>query len=265
MVFIEGDEYRELRRPGDDPAQFRALKRFGRISDFTVTDGLKAWYRFESGGGVAVDSATSQRFPSIDWVDDTAYDGTVIGGSQVSTPAFKDAINGINSTGLGLDGVDDAVITSPNPLDTTTDVTVMTWVNPDTSNLSRIINTNDNDNGFRLLYDNEAVDSGTFGTIFEDSGATDTFSVSPSVPVGDITQISVSLNSVTDEATLGTNGKDRETIPTKGSGSDPVNMEIGGSPSLNREFFDGTIFETRVYERTLTETVRTDIFNNVIV
>jgi hypothetical protein len=46
MVFVEGDDYRQLRRPGDDPAQFRSVVRPAQVA--TTPDSLVHQYRSEN-------------------------------------------------------------------------------------------------------------------------------------------------------------------------------------------------------------------------
>jgi hypothetical protein len=96
MVFVEGDDYRQLRRPGDDPAQFRSVVRPAQ-------------------GPVAPDSVIHQyrgeNFRTDTW-EDTAPSG----------PQADMSINGVSASALNgdqaasSDGVDDSgLASSPGP------------------------------------------------------------------------------------------------------------------------------------------------------
>jgi hypothetical protein len=87
MVFVEGDDYRQLRRPGDDPPQFRSLVRPG--SDDAVIHEYKAqnftpsnWPDSEQSADITPDGLTSSTLNgfvsvSADGVDDDGLDGTL--------------------------------------------------------------------------------------------------------------------------------------------------------------------------------------------
>jgi hypothetical protein len=87
MVFVEGDDYRALRRPGDDPAQFRSVVRPAQVP--VAPDSVVHQYRGEN-------------FTTSAWVD-TAPSG----------PQADMSINGVSATTLNgaraasSDGVDD--------------------------------------------------------------------------------------------------------------------------------------------------------------
>jgi hypothetical protein len=87
MVFVEGDDYRQLRRPGDDPAQFRSPVRPVQVP--TAPDSVAHQYRGEN-------------FTTSTWPD-TAPSG----------PQADMSINGVSASTLNgaraasSDGVDD--------------------------------------------------------------------------------------------------------------------------------------------------------------
>jgi hypothetical protein len=107
MVFVEGDDYRALRRPGDDPAQFRSPVRLPRsnVLDAAVTSGLVAWYRFEDSTDTAIDATNALGVGA----NQTAFDGTVNGASFVPNGGVTDVVSGPNSGAYSFDGVDDFV------------------------------------------------------------------------------------------------------------------------------------------------------------
>jgi hypothetical protein len=105
MVFVEGDEYRQLRRPGGDPAQFRSIVRpvqtppvpdslihEYRAQNFTST----TWPDSEQSSDISViqlSPSTVNGEPSVrgDGVDDFGSDGTIdpFGSNTGSDFAFE--------------------------------------------------------------------------------------------------------------------------------------------------------------------------------
>jgi hypothetical protein len=96
MVFVEGDNYRQLRRPGDDPAQFRSVVR--PVQKTTLPGSVIHQYRGEN-------------FTTSTWLD-----------SAPNGPQVDLSVNGLSASTLGpnadkaasADGADDfALSTAP--------------------------------------------------------------------------------------------------------------------------------------------------------
>jgi hypothetical protein len=262
MVFVEGDDYRQLRRPGDDPAQFRSVVRLprGGVPNSAVVDELSAWYRFEDSSNTAIDYTAV--FDDDRFADTTSFNATVNGSTHVTNGGVTDVLSGANSGAYRHDGVDDFIKANSQPVDSTTDFTVCVWVNPQDTDNGRILNTNDTENGFRVQYENGRLAS-DFGLVgFEDSGNRDGFTSGPTVPVGSFTHIAITLNTITGEAKLYTNGALRETITTSGSGGDPQTLEIGAAASFGTAFFNGITDDVRVFERTVNGAEISQIVSN---
>jgi hypothetical protein len=84
MVFVEGDDYRRLRRPGDDPAQFRSVVRLAQGA--SVPDSVLHQYRGEN-------------FTTSTWTDS-------VGNADMSVNGLSPTqVNG--APGVSSDGVDD--------------------------------------------------------------------------------------------------------------------------------------------------------------
>jgi hypothetical protein len=135
MVFVEGDDYRALRRPGDDPAQFRSPVRLPRanVPDIAVVDGLVAWYRFEDSANTAIDYTNEFGVGA----DQTAIDGAVNGASFVPNDGVRDVVSGANPSGAyEFDGVDDDItIPDANGIDFDSEpFSFGAWTKPDFSN-----------------------------------------------------------------------------------------------------------------------------------
>jgi hypothetical protein len=131
MVFIEGDDYRQLRRPGDDPAQFRAPVRLPRVNvpDITVVDGLVTWYRFEDSANTAIDATNALAVGA----DQTAFDGSVNGASFVQNGGARDVVSSQNLSGAyDFDSVDDNInIPLSTDIASTGELTVSCFINID--------------------------------------------------------------------------------------------------------------------------------------
>jgi hypothetical protein len=84
MVFVEGDDYRQLRRPGDDPAQFRSVVRPAQVP--VAPDSVIHQYR-------------GQNFTTSGWRDSVGDADMSINGVSAST------LNGARAA--SSDGVDD--------------------------------------------------------------------------------------------------------------------------------------------------------------
>jgi hypothetical protein len=114
MVFVEGDDYRSLRRAGDDPAQFRSPVRLSLADPLgsVVTDGLIAWYRAEDGTGTDYTNELSVG------ADQTAYDLSLTGASHLPSGGVADFQEGSNSGAFRTDGIDDVLINSSVPVNT---------------------------------------------------------------------------------------------------------------------------------------------------
>jgi hypothetical protein len=125
MVFVEDDEYRQLRRPGDDPARFRSPVRLSVVPDIAVTDGLIAWYRFADSSNTATDYTAVFGVGS----NTTSLDGNVNGATSTPNGGVRDVVSGDNPSGAyDFDGADDIITTPVDNL--STPLTFMAWINP---------------------------------------------------------------------------------------------------------------------------------------
>jgi hypothetical protein len=128
MVFREGEDYRQLRRPGDDPAQFRSLVRLPRIS---VPDSVEHQYRAEN--------FTPSGLPDTAGNADMLLNGPV-----------QDTISGEPS--VSSDGADDSATSSgPETVVTGAQYGVAFTLNStDTTDLSVFLGANGSDGAFNL-------------------------------------------------------------------------------------------------------------------
>jgi hypothetical protein len=113
MVLVEGDDYRTLRRPGDDPAQFRSVVRLPRGDGFgvdnAVTQGLVLWYRMEntnSNTATVVDATNNLSVGG----NQAALDGINNGGAFRPGAGSRDIVSGaVPSGAYSPDGADDFI------------------------------------------------------------------------------------------------------------------------------------------------------------
>jgi hypothetical protein len=149
MVFVEGDNYRALRRPGDDPAQFRSVVRPAvRPAQVpAVPDSVVHQY-------------LGQNFTTSTWAD-TAPSG----------PQADMSINGVSASTLNgdraasSDGVDDVGLADgPQDLPENETFGVAMVINsPDPRDLTNVLGSNDGANGFPSFQfsDSNANDNST--------------------------------------------------------------------------------------------------------
>jgi hypothetical protein len=262
MVFVEGDDYRTLRRPGDDPAQFRAPVRLPRRQavglDAAITDGLVAWYRFEDSSNTAIDYTNELGVGA----DQTAFDGTVNGASFVENGGVQDVVSGPNSGAYEFDGVDDdIVLPSSSAFAFTTDVTLTAWVRPDTFSLrTPIIAKARNTRGNETEMDYYLGAGG--GSVFAGvSDGSDVLNINGgSLTTGIYQHLAMTYNGQTLRVFLnGTQVNSGSLAVT--TLQDKFDVHIGGSES-NNSFYDGVIDAPRIYNRVLSASEINQIYQN---
>jgi Holliday junction resolvase-like predicted endonuclease len=148
MVFVEGDDYRQLRRPGDDPAQFRSVVRPGQKT--VIPSSVIHQYRGEN-------------FTTSTWLD-----------SALNGPQVDLLVNGPSTSTLGpnadkaasADGADDLALSTapagdgPESLPNNEKFAVATVLKGPQANNKDIIGFFDGTNAFELnqraVFDNSA-------------------------------------------------------------------------------------------------------------
>jgi hypothetical protein len=89
MVFVEGDNYRQLRRPGDDPAQFRSVVRPAQVP--AAPDSVVHQYRAEN-------------FTTSTWPDSEQSADISVNGLTASTLNGEPSVSGDGVDDFGEDG-----------------------------------------------------------------------------------------------------------------------------------------------------------------
>jgi hypothetical protein len=252
MVFVEGDDYRALRRPGDDPAQFRSPVRFGAVPSSAVVDGLVAWYRFEDPSNTAIDATNELGVGS----DTTAFDGTVNGASYVENGGVTDILTGTNSGAYDFDGVDDSISdvkAAPQP-----PVTILASVDMPTPNdFSRVYSSTDTNirNGYAISL--RAIDDTYLSRV---AGPNSETTIKTSVNFSSISQLGLTYDG--SEMRQFIDGNIVATNPTSLTPS--LNPAKIGAPvnATQEEHSNGIIDDVRIYNRVLSGTEINQIYNN---
>jgi hypothetical protein len=168
MVFREGDDFRQLRRPGDDPAQFRSPVRLPQNLP-VAADSLVAWYPFRAGNATDVTAGDTRFGDTVD------YTGTVNGSTFQQSAGVTDILTGPNSSAFRNDGVDDHI--DFGSLGTFTSATFMCWVSVDNTNTRQSVIRDQPDSAARVFLrvrnntvdfgigDGSVIDAGTAGSV----------------------------------------------------------------------------------------------------
>jgi hypothetical protein len=145
MVFVEGDDYRTLRRPGDDPAQFRSVVRPAQVP--ATPDSVVHQYRGEN-------------FTTSTWTDSVGNADMSINGVSAST------LNGDRSA--SSDGVDDVGFADgPQDLPENETFGVALVINSsDQTDATAVIDSKDPSDDQFSIADNDFFDGSTGELIF---------------------------------------------------------------------------------------------------
>jgi hypothetical protein len=261
MVFVEGDDYRALRRPGDDPAAFRAPVRFGAVSSSPdpITDGLVAWYRFEDSSNTAIDYTDDLGVGA----DQTAFDGAVTGASFQSSGGVRDVVSSQNPSGAyRFDGVDDKITTGAQPLQTT-NFTLMAVVKPNTTSQTQFIagqeDFND-DNSFSRRY--SIVIPGGAGTIRTQTNTSDGFVINDvASATTDKQHVALTYDGSQNRTVL--NGTTSASVSDPGDCITGYQFTIGQPTGPDSQTTDGIIDDVRLYNRVVPDSELQQIVQNI--
>jgi hypothetical protein len=258
MVFVEGDNYRALRRPGDDPAQFRSVVRLPRRQavalDAAITDGLVAWYRFEDSATTAIDATNALGVGA----DQTAFDGSVNGASFQSSGGVRDVVSGPNSGAYDFDGVDDNIDVPLLP--DNSNATAMCWFQSDDATTEQRLIAFDNQKPNFLLRINSGA-SDEIQALSNDSNGNQTVSTT-NFDVTKPHHIAASFEA-NNELSLFVDGNQIGTVPVANPSTIFGNdNHIGSNRGGGGNFTDGIIDDARLYNRVLSASEINQIYQN---
>jgi len=228
---------------------------------------LVAWYPFDSAtyGGSNADDVTAIIGGSG---DDTAFDGTVNGATYQSSGGVTDINAGANSGGFAFDGSNDYIETGDIINNFTNQAfSVCYWVYFNQHKLQGWIAEDDGPNQGLIHYNNGSGDiifiiresDGNFNDLRINESSINTnewYHISQTVASDGTRKIYIGdeTNSPTVELT-GTHDGTFETTS--------ANMEIGGWSDSSR-FLDGRMDDIRVYDKELSSSEVTSIYDNTI-
>jgi hypothetical protein len=255
-IDIDGSEIQEATIDGQDVSEItidgQQAAELNVIPDSVLAQDLLAWYRFEDG-----DARDYTNDLDATFADSTAYDGTVNGATFQSSGGVTDFENGANSGAFEFDGSNDKITIDPFNNLPNNEFSVSLWSNKDTTNSNVCFwhmpnSSGDNTNAvftesdeYRYLSNNNVFDTG--------------------IPVKDNTWQHIvatgdgSTASIYVDNSLGATTS-YNTFNFEGVFHIGVDVD-GGPRSGFSQFFDGQIDDVRIYNRALTESEISDIYN----
>lgn len=226
------------------------------IPSSALTQDLVAWYRFEDGD--TRDSASNNRFPSVNWGDSTEYKGTILGATHSNSIGISDFENGVGKGGFEFDGQSDYIYNENVPAFQDSERTIMAWCYISSKDsVSNVVSLgsglNDNER-WSILLEDQTLNVGLIGQVndykFFDAGLTlDTWA---------------HIAFTYDGAGLCRMYKDGVEFNSSSTTSfDTVKGMAVGTVASNdtREFFDGRIDDVRIYNKELSDSEVVDIYN----
>jgi len=224
------------------------------IPDSVLTQDLVAWYRFEDGD--ARDYASNKEFPNVTWGDSTAYDGTVNGATFQSSAGVTDFENGGNSGAFDFDGSNDDIDLPNLGFGGSKSITVSVWFNAPDVNNKRMVFFYFGDaavnNMFLFALKSGESEVSFFGNDFAESHnfTNNTFH-----------NQTATFNASTNELKVYNDGSliGSQTMGTPNWSNN--DYAIGYWVSRNQRYVDGLIDDLRIYNRALTQSEVSDIFN----
>jgi len=246
----DGSEISEVRTGAGD-----VLFSGSAIPDSALTQDLVAWYRFEDGD--ARDYASSGEFPSVTWGDSTAFDGTVNGATFQSNGGVTDFETGGNSGAFDFDGNDDDIDLSALVGVVSDPLTVSMWIRYEGGGAWFLYVNSLSAGNFsdRMYADIDNINSGLNVRVNDNSWTESISSINTNewyhfVYVADGSELKIYLNNtqIHSEAYSGS------TQPTSF-------FSIGYEEFANNRHLDGQMDDFRLYNRELTASEISDIYN----
>jgi len=211
---------------------------------------LIAWYPFDSAeyGGSNADDVTAILGGSG---DDTAYDGTVNGPTYQSSGGVTDIRAGANSGGFDFDGSNDVIDNTGTP-QLTTPFSITAWAKPDAfAGDSRAIfaNWDSTNSDFYVWF----RDSGQIEMVDDIRGGVtgSTFSANQFYHVAAVFSNTENILYVDNNVDLQSSGHSQTTY-----------VDAGGITIGSFDKFDGIIDDVRLYNKALSATEVSQIYNN---
>jgi len=221
------------------------------IPDSALTQDLVAWYRFEDGDARDYTAGDST------FGDSENYSGTVNGASYLSNGGVTDFESGANSGAFDFDGSSDYITTGYNK--DKDDFTYCAWVNADSvSGTNDIIDSLDNTSAYwaRIEFDSGEVSFVTDVNSNRVDLKGSNVSTGEWYHVAGVRSSNGDMELYLDGSLDATDSNNSDTIPHTN------NERIGGrADDGSLENFNGRIDDVRIYNRALTASEISDIYN----
>jgi len=218
---------------------------------------LVAWYPFDSSfyGGSNADDVTAL-FNSGQSGDSTAYDGTVDGATYQSSGGVTDINAGANSGAFDFDGSNDIITIGTGPPDPNDgDISVTLWANADSASSDSLAFDYEGTN----IQVGKTTEISNFGvSMFDGSHHTVDFGVKP---LNEWHHFAITYDSSTNVLTGYFDGTSKGTANSNGVRDSDGRYTIGGIFN-NGRVWDGTIDDVRIYDKELSATEVSDIYDN---
>lgn len=221
------------------------------IPDSTLTQDLVAWYRFEDG-----DARDYTATLNAEFADTTAYDGTVNDQTYKENSGITDYNQGVNSGCFEFNGGTDSngkAIELPDIITGNNNLSILGWIN---------MNNTSNDNAYLIsLRNSQYFEIGSLNSewIFKFGSNEQVINKTIDKSSNEWIHIAQTANDTTGTAYI--NGSEVDTISTDTVVNGNTNLIGGRGEGNSEQYVDGLIDDVRVYNRELTGTEITDIYN----
>jgi len=219
------------------------------VPNTVLSEDCLMWYRFEDGD--ARDYASDNEFPDENWADPTAYDGSISGAAWNSSGGVVDFENGTDSGMFDFDGSDDYITTGLNmPAQSWT---IVIWGYPTSPGEEGSLVAGTSSGGyFELEHDSSDVWQ------FKDDNQ--------SGPTGGLTfdtwqMVTAVWDDSDDTGYLYVNDSNTASDGMNAASMDSHEAVVGENSKFNQDF-NGRVDEVRIYNKPLSGTEITDIYNN---
>ena len=221
------------------------------IPDSALTQDLVAWYRFEDG-----DARDYTATLNAEFADTTAYDGTVNDQTYKENSGITDYNQGVNSGCFEFNGGTDSngkAIELPDIITGNNNLSILGWIN---------MNNTSNDNAYLIsLRNSQYFEIGSLNSewIFKFGSNEQVINKTIDKSSNEWIHIAQTANDTTGTAYI--NGSEVDTISTDTVVNGNTNLIGGRGEGNSEQYVDGLIDDVRVYNRELTGTEITDIYN----
>lgn len=222
------------------------------IPDSVLTQDLVAWYRFEDG-----DARDYTATLNAEFADTTAYNGTVNDQTYKENSGVTDYNQGSNSGCFEFNGGTDSngkAIELPDIITGNNNLSILGWIN---------MNNTNNDNAYLIsLRQSQYFEIGALNSEWAFKFGSNDQVINKTIDQSSNEWIHIAQTANDTTGTAYINGSEVDTISTDSVVNGNTNLIGGRGEGNSEQYVDGLIDDVRVYNRELTGTEITDIYNN---